>query len=118
MEEELRCLTKAPDYSFARESAVKVKRLVADTKIDWPEEAVRRNVLAPLAEAGFAQLPAVMAMPNRLAAHVLAHVAHCCQDRLQLGAVGALPPAREVAELVEDAIDTLRRTTARGRGAR
>jgi len=83
MEEELRRQTQAPDYSFVRESGVAVKRLVADEVVSWPAEAVRRRVLSMLSDAGFHALPAVVAMPDRLAAYSLAHVAqHVEEERL------------------------------------
>ena len=75
MEDELRRWTRAPDLSYLRESLVKTKRWVADAAVSWPEEAVRRTVLKLLFEAGFEQLPAIVAMPDRLAAYILAHVA-------------------------------------------
>ena len=67
-------------FISSKESLVKTKRWVADTEGSWPEEAVRRAVLKLLFDAGFDKLPAVVVMPDRLAAYVLAHVAQDVEE--------------------------------------
>ena len=63
LEEDLRLVRRGPDVSHVKEGAITPKRLVKDDRVDWPEEALRSDMLKRLRGGVFPGCTGVACLP-------------------------------------------------------